>query len=95
MTLPLTNNPSETFSFNIKDEIYKFKQKWSTLGYWTIDILNIDGDPFVYGVKLITRENILDMHPAISFDLRSERPNNPTRNNLDQFELLVLEKNNG
>ena len=95
MILPLTNNPSESFSFNIEGEVYKFKQKWNTLGYWTLDILDIDGVPFIYGVKLVTRENILCMHPAIPFDLRSERLNDPTRNTLDQFELQIVEKNNG
>ena len=95
MMLPLTINPSENFNFNINGEIYKFKQKWNTLGFWTIDITDINGVPFVYGVKLITRENLLAMHPSVPFDLRSERLNDPTRNNLNEFELEVLEKNNG
>lgn len=94
MILPLTNSPSESFSFNIEGVIYKFKQKWNTLGFWTLDILDIDGVPYVYGVKIVTRENILDAFPAIPFDLRSEKVNDPIRNNLNQFELQIIEKNN-
>lgn len=94
MILSLTNNPSESFNFNIEGEIYKFKQKWNTLGFWTLDILNIDGIPFVYGVKIVTKENILAAYPDIPFDLRSERLNDPTRNNLNEFELEIIEKDN-
>ena len=42
MILPLTISPSESFDFNINGEIYKFKQKWNTRGFWTIDIVDID-----------------------------------------------------
>lgn len=95
MILPLTNSPSESFSFNIDGVIYKFKQKWNTEGFWTIDVMDIDGEPFVYGVKLVTKTNLLVMHSSIPFDLRSERTNDPTRNNLDQFELEIVENGNG
>ena len=95
MMLPLTISPSESFQFNINGEIYKFKQKWNTRGFWTLDIVNITGTPFIYGVKLLTRENLLAAHPDIPFDLRSERLNDPSRNNLNEFELEVIEKNNG
>jgi Domain of unknown function (DUF6983) len=94
MILPLTNNPSESFSFNIDGVIYKFRQRWNTYGFWTIDISDVDGIAFVHGVKLVTRENILDMHPSIPFDLRSERISDPSRNNLNEFELQIIEKNN-
>jgi hypothetical protein len=92
MILPLTNNPSETFSFNINGTVYKFRQIWNTLGFWTIDILDINDDAFVNGVKIVTKENLLEPHTAIPFDLRSERANDPTRNNLNEFELEVVER---
>ncbi len=95
MTLPLTNNPSETFSFNINGEIFKFKQLWNAMGFWTINISDANDTAIISGLKLITRENLLAMHPSITFDLRSERESDPTRNDLDQFELLILEKDNG
>jgi len=92
MILPLTNNPSESFNFNINDVVYKFKQKWNTLGFWTLDILDTDGNPLVYAVKIVTRENLLNMYPNIPFDLRSKRDNDPTRDNLAEFELQILAK---
>lgn len=95
MILPLTINPSETFSFNINGTIYKFKQMWNTQGFWTIDILDINDDAFINGVKLVTKTNLLSMHQSIPFDLRSERDNDPTRDNLNEFELIVTEKENG
>jgi len=95
MILPLTTNPSESFNYNVNGEVYKFKQKWSTLGFWTLDIVNITGTPYIYGVKLLAKTNLLEMHPDIPFDLRSERLNDPSRNNLNEFELEILEKNNG
>jgi len=95
MILPLTNNPSETFSFNIDGIIYKFKQMWNTQGFWTLDILDINDNAFIHGVKIVTKENLLFMHPGIPFDLRSERTNDPLRDTLNQFELEVLDKDNG
>ena len=95
MILPLTTNPSESFNFNVNGEIYKFKQKWNTLGYWTLDILNLDGVVFAYGIKLVTRTNLLLQYADIPFDLRSERLNDPDRNNLNEFELQISVKNNG
>ena len=95
MILPLTNKPSETFSFNINNTIYKFKQMWNTEGFWTLDILDINDNAFINGVKIVTKTNLLFMHPNIPFDLRSERNNDPTRDNLNQFELVILEKDNG
>lgn len=92
MILPLSNNPSETFSFIIDGQVYKFKQVWNTSGFWTLSIADINEDTLVDGIVLVTQTNLLNMHPSISFDLRSERDNDPTRNNLDQFELQILEK---
>lgn len=92
MILPLTNKPSETFSFNINGTIYKFKQMWNTQGFWTLDILDINDNAFINGVKIVTKTNLLLMHPGIPFDLRSERREDPARNNLKQFELVISEK---
>jgi len=95
MILPLTNNPSESFNFKINEIIYKFKQKWNTQGFWTVDILDIDGVPFIYAVKIVTKENLLKAFPNIPFDLRSKKEDDPTRDNLDEFELEILENTNG
>lgn len=95
MILPLTNNPSETFSFIINGEVYKFKQMWNTLGFWTLSISDINDNKIIDNVVLVTKTNLLSMHPGIVFDLRSERNNDPTRNNLNEFELEILEKTNG
>jgi len=95
MILPLSNNPSESFSFNINGTIFKFRQIWNTEGFWTLDILDINDNAFIFGVKLVTKTNLLNMHPGIPFDLRSERDNDPLRNDLDQFALNILDKDNG
>lgn len=95
MILPLTNNPSESFSFSINGTIYKFRQIWNTQGFWTLDILDINDNAFIFGVKLVTKTNLLFMHPSIPFDLRSGRDNDPLRDTLNQFELEILEKDNG
>ena len=92
MILPLTNNPEESFRASIYGEIYGFRQLWSEYGYWTIDINDSDNAVLIYGVKLVTKENLLSMYPQIIFDLRSENDNDPTRNNLDVFNLEVIEK---
>jgi len=93
MNLPLTNNnPSESFSFNINGTVYKFKQMWNSLGFWTLDILDINDNAFILGVKLVTKENLLIMHPSLPFDLYSNNDNDPTRYTLDQFNLQILEK---
>lgn len=89
MILPLTNNTEEKFSISIFDIIYNFRQLWSEYGFWTIDILDADGAVIVYGVKLITKEFLLQQYPQIPFDLLSAAEVDPTRNNLDSFALEV------
>ena len=92
--LPLTTNPEETFSVSIFDIVYNFRQLWNVnYSFWTLDILNADGTPIVYGVKLITQEYLLMQYPQVPFDLKSEVDDDPTRDNLNEFFLEVLEKN--
>jgi len=92
MILPLTNNPEESFSVPINDIIYNFKQLWNEFGFWTLDILDADGNVLIYGVKLITKENLLKQYPQIPFDLISDNDEDPTRNNLESFALDVTTK---
>lgn len=90
--LPLTNNPEELFNTTIFDIVYSMRQLWNTLGFWTIDIRDSSNDALLLGVKLVTKTNLLSQHPHIPFDLRSESVDDPSRNNLDTFNLSVVEK---
>ena len=93
MYLPLTNNPEEDFNVLINDSIYTFRQLWNEIGFWTLDIKDVDGNSLVYGVKIITKEYILQQYPQIPFDLKSENNNDPGRQNLESFLLEVINKN--
>lgn len=93
MILPLTNNPEESFSISIFDNIYNFRQLWNEYGFWSIDILDADSNPLVYGVKLVTRLALLKQYVNIDFDLISQSENDPTRSNLNEFNLQVIGKN--
>ncbi len=92
MYLPLTDNPEENFRATIDDDIYNFKQLWNTLGFWTLDISDADNNIIVYGVKLITKENLLKQYPQIRFDLISNAETDPGRNDLSIFNLEVTDK---
>lgn len=91
--LPLTNNAEESFNITILDVVYNIRQLWNTLGFWTIDVLDEDGAAVVLGVKIVTKTNILAQYPEVPFDLRSEADLDPARDNLDEFNLAVTEKN--
>ncbi len=92
MNLPLTNNPEETFRVSIFDTVYNFRQLWNTLGFWTIDISDSDGNILVYGIKIITQENILRQYAQIPFSLESTAELDPGRNDLEEFLLVVTER---
>lgn len=92
MYLPLTNNPEETFSLPIFDIVYNFKQLWNEYGFWTLNISDADGEVLVYGVKIIALEYLLKQYPHIRFDLLSSTANDPTRDNLNSFQLDVINK---
>ena len=92
MILPLTNSPSESFTFKVNENIYKFKSKWNTQGFWTLDIFDIYGNVLVYAVKIVANENLLNAFTNIPFDLISEKEYDPTRHNLDKFDLQIVER---
>ena len=93
MYLPLTNNPEENFNISIFNIIYIFRQLWNEIGFWTLDIKDVDGNSLVYGVKIITQEYLLQQYPQIPFDLKSENNNDPGRQDLESFLLEVINKN--
>lgn len=92
MILPLTNNPEESFNISIFDIIYNFRQLWNEYGFWTLDIKDADGNVFVYGVKIIAGNLLLEQYPEIPFDLLNDTEVDPTRNTLDEFQLEVISK---
>lgn len=92
MYLPLTNNPEENFTTPINSIVYAFRQLWNTLGFWTLDIIDSDGNVLVYGVVLVTQINLLSQYPQVPFDLISSTNADPTRNNLDSFLLEIVDK---
>lgn len=92
MFLPLTNNPEETFTIKILDTVYNLRQLWNTVGFWTLDIKDVDGIVIIAGVKIITQDFILKQFPDIPFDLYSDNQIDPGREDLSTFLLEVIEK---
>ncbi len=89
MYLPLTNNPEEDFTVVIDEIEYLFKQRWNTLGFWTLDISGPDGVPFVLGVKIVSKFSLLDLFGTIPFDLFSDETFDPGRYDLESYKLGV------
>lgn len=89
MYLPLTNNPEEKFNISIFSNIYIMRQLWNIEGFWTLSIQDADGNDLVLGVKLVTKEYLLQQYPHIPFDLYSNNTTDPTRSNLSSFLLQV------
>ena len=92
MIIPLTNNPEESFNISIFDIVYRFRQLWNEYGFWTLDINDNDGNVLIYGVKIIAGNKLLNQYPHIPFDLINNSEDDPTRNNLNEFQLEVVEK---
>ena len=93
MYLPLTNNPEENFNVSVFEIVYIFRQLWNGIGFWALDIKDVDGNILVYGVKLITKEYLLQQYPQIPFELKSENETDPGRLDLESFLLEVTDKN--
>ena len=91
-TLPLTNDPERNFQVTILDIIYNIRQLWNTIGYWAIDILDENNSVIIYGIKLVTKTELTAQYPEIRFNLRSENDSDPNRNNLDQLQLEITQK---
>lgn len=93
MILPLTNNPSETFSIEIFEVVYNMRQIWnSTAEFWSLDIADVNGVDIVAGVKIVALTNLLAQYIQLPFDLLSTTEIDPTRNNLNEFILEVVLK---
>lgn len=92
MYLPLTNNPEETFNIPIFETLYIIRQLWNENGFWTLDIKDADGNILVCGVKLVTQTSLLAQYPQLDFDLISAVDSDPGREDLDTFNLEVVEK---
>jgi len=91
--LPLTNNPEEEFSSTINEILYNFRQLWNTeYEFWVLDILDADLNEIVLGVKIVAKTYLLQQFPEIPFDLYSSREADPSRNNLNEFNLEVSVK---
>lgn len=93
MKIPFTDNPSETFSISMFGILYQMHQLWNTVGFWTLDIADADGNPLASGVKLVARTKLLRQYVHIPFELGSITELDPTRNNLSEFVLEVSLKN--
>lgn len=92
MYLPLTNNPEESFNISIFETIYLCRQLWNENGFWTLDIKDANGNILVCGVKLVAQEYLLSQYPQLDFDLISTVDLDPDRNNLNIFNLGVIDK---
>lgn len=90
--LPLTNNPAEIFNITVLETVYIMRQIWNTLGFWALDIRDVDNNSLVLAVKLVTKTNVLAQYANLPFDLRSEILTDPGRFDLEEFNLEVLEK---
>ena len=93
MNLPLTNNPSETFRVEILGVVYQFRQIWNTVGFWALDILDVDGNPLAYGVRIVAKTELLRQYSHLPFELESITELDPTIDNFSEFLLAVSDKN--
>ena len=93
MKIPFTNNPSETFTIEIYGIVYQIRQLWNTIGFWTIDIGEVDGTCLVAGVKIVAKTRLLEQYPELPFELESTTETDPGRDDLSEFVLVVTEKN--
>lgn len=93
MYLPLTNNPEESFNIVIFGQLYTIRQLWNVSGeFWTLDFFDSDGVVLVYGVKIVTQGLLLNQYPQIPFDLISSADVDASRDDLNEFNLEIIEK---
>jgi len=91
-TLPLTLNPEENFSTIIDGVNYDIKQLWNTIGFWTLDISDSDGNMLVAGAKIAAGIFMLQQYPQVSFDLIIDGIIDPDRDNLASLIVEVWSK---
>ena len=86
MNISFTNDPSQTFSSVINEIRYDFSVKWnSRFSFWTMDIGNN------FGIKIVAGVDILRPFPQLPFGLQSNYIADPSRFNLNEFILEVIE----
>lgn len=90
--LPLTQNAEESFNIVILDVIYSMRQLWNINSFWTLDILDEDGNPIIYGVKLVAGINLLRQYPHIPFDLYLDPAIELNRTNITDLQVEIYEK---
>ena len=86
---PLSSYPEETFTIPLFGRVYNCKQRWNTLGFWTLDFNDEDGDPIVEGIKLVTGLDLVKAYPELPFTLRINPVVEPTRDNITKLILEI------
>lgn len=90
--LKFNDSPEETFNVIILDTIFIFRQRWNTIGFWTLDVLAEDSTPIVLGARIVSGTPILEQFPGVPFDLLNESTIDPTRDGINEYTLGVYEK---
>lgn len=91
-TLPLTRNPEESFNIVVLGVVYSMRQLYNTVGFWTLDIMDEDGAPIVYGVKFVSGSFLLDQYPGVEFDLYIDSEIEPDRDNITKLQCEIYSK---
>lgn len=91
-TINLSNSAEEEFNIVIDENIYILRQLRNTLGFWTLSVSDQDGNPLVYSVKLVAGSFVFEPYANVPFDLFVPGTIDPTRDNLDQFEMEIWTK---
>lgn len=85
----LSNSPEDVFNIVIEDVVYTFKTQRNTLGFWTLGISKEDGTVLVYSVKIVAGSFLMNPYPQVPFDIYVPGDVDPTRQNLNEFEMEV------
>ena len=91
-TIKFSNDPENTFNTIILDTVYTFKTQRNTLGFWSLGIFDEDGNPLVYSVKIVAGSFLMSQYPHILFDVYVPGDIDPTRSNLNEFEMEIWTK---
>lgn len=90
--MTFNNSPEEEFNMVLLDSIYTFRQLWNTIGFWTLDIRDENGDALVLGARIISGSFFLEQFPSIPFDLYNDTGVDPTRDGISDFILEIYSK---
>ena len=95
-TIPLTSDPSQTFSIDLEGNTYNFRVVYNQRNeMWTFDLSDVDENPILAGIPILIGPNLLqqftlDLGSLIVWDNEDQLVDSTTANDDDLGTRVIL-----